>query len=494
PFHSVLQNLGTTITDTLFSVTGSRIGIVNYYAAARGAQYQLQVWLQQPDSNAYRFRFMTTGSGKFDVWTSASFGWSQMVNATSVIPTIADFPAMANYVFPDNQQHITDSWTCSPHVITVANYRNETGYIAYDGSVQQGAGIVEGEITASSSQGPTRDDRIKPDIAAPGDITFSPYPLASLNVMINNPDVIKVAPGGMHIRGGGTSASSPHIAGIVALYLKKCPQATYSEVRNALFTTAVSDQFATDVPNTTWGYGKVHAFAALNTSNIENFDLSVQGNDPFCAGEEITLSVPSSFEEYEWSTGQTTDQISTDQSGTFSLVAYNASHCSARSDTVSLIMLPTPAAPMITADGYELTSSDAVGYQWYFNGIPMDGMDMQMIEAWVTGDYQVEIFNAEGCSAISDPVFVLVADVDAISNTSASIWPSPARDQINVSVTDNGNYTFVILDGRGKVVSRTIGTGTRNTSIALDGISAGTYFLRIEKDNENEIFRFVKLP
>ena len=488
PFHDVSQNLNTVITDTLLNSAGNRIAVVNYYAAPRGQQIQLQVWIQQPDSNSYRFRFMSTGSGRFDVWSMAQAGWSNM---TSTLPTAAQFPPIVNYVMPDRNQHITDSWTCSPHVITVANYRNETGYLAYDGSWQQGAGIVEGEITASSSMGPTRDDRIKPDIAAPGDITFSPYPLSSLAIMVNNADVIKIAPGGMHIRGGGTSAASPHVAGAVALYLQKCPQATYTEVRDALFGTAVADEFVPPVPNSSWGHGKLDAFAALNTSNLEEPILSIEGEAPYCEGEEVVVTATPGFDQYVWSNGGSASEVTITESEALSLVVHNISMCSAKSDTIDIQFLSSPATPVITANGNELTSSEAFSYQWFYNGEPMDGMDTQMIEAWATGDYFVEIGNAEGCTAASESVSVIITSIEDRSAAMIVAWPSPARDAINVKA--GSNSALQICDESGRIVWN--GTSRSDIeTIPLSDLSAGTYLLRIGDGSVAVHHRFVKLP
>src|SRR5690606_28200500 len=109
-FHDAAENLGNVITDTIYGSSGDRIGIATFVLLQRGHRYQLQVWLQQPDSNQYRSRFMSTGSGSFDVWRLEYAGWSQMLpsNWPSAVPvpTVAEFPEMVNYVYPDNFQHI----------------------------------------------------------------------------------------------------------------------------------------------------------------------------------------------------------------------------------------------------------------------------------------------------------------------------------------------------------------------------------------------------
>lgn len=124
-----------------------------------------------------------------------------------------------------------------------------------------------GDIAFFSSAGPTRDGRIKPEITAPGMMImssrargiFTPGPL--------------VAPSGQHRVELGTSMSSPHVAGAVALLLQRDPAMTPDQVIATLTGTAAADAFtaydwsdgSTGLPNEQWGWGKLDARAALET-------------------------------------------------------------------------------------------------------------------------------------------------------------------------------------------------------------------------------------
>ena len=129
--------------------------------------------MQEPDSAQYHFRFETAGTGSFDVWTTSLFGTSDMENRAD---TIVGFTEINKYVYPDTLQTIVSSFQCSPNVITVGNYANDSGYV---NNLEDGhpRGEIRGKLAASSSKGPTRTGLIKPEVAASGAVTNSAYPL-----------------------------------------------------------------------------------------------------------------------------------------------------------------------------------------------------------------------------------------------------------------------------------------------------------------------------
>src|SRR5205823_2140619 len=67
-----------------------------------------------------------------------------------------------------------------------------------------------------------------------------------------------------HRINGGTSAASPVVAGIAALYLQKYPNASNMDIKNAIIGCSKTDvQTGSALPDYHWGYGKVDAFHAL---------------------------------------------------------------------------------------------------------------------------------------------------------------------------------------------------------------------------------------
>ncbi|MEO5569578.1 MAG: S8/S53 family peptidase [Bacteroidia bacterium] len=256
PYSMISQHVGIFKTDTLKNVNGQRVALVQSFGSLAAGRYSM-IFNILPDSTAgYNYRLMTTGTGIFDLWNY----YAPYNNIVSTgLPTAAIFPDISKYILPDYTQNIVSSFTCSDKVIAVGNYINKSEYEACDSSTTITGGIP-GELAFNSSFGPTRDGRIKPDVTASGTVTIAPIVLASLPV--TPPSVI--ASGCMHKRDGGTSSSSPVVAGVAALYLQRFPNATWHDVKQAITLCAYTDGFVTgSIPNNTWGYGKVDGFQTI---------------------------------------------------------------------------------------------------------------------------------------------------------------------------------------------------------------------------------------
>lgn len=152
-------------------------------------------------------------------------------------------------------------------------------------------GAVEptGEIAGFSSDGPTADGRVKPEVLARGTQAYS------------------VAPWDNHgwAEAAGTSMSTPQVAAVVACLVDARPNWSVDQLRDGLFTT--SDYYisnGTFDPLHVHGYGIINAYAALGLLRL---DPPVPGT----AGVSNTLTArdaePGSrvYFVYSFSTGST---------------------------------------------------------------------------------------------------------------------------------------------------------------------------------------------
>lgn len=118
-------------------------------------------------------------------------------------------------------------------------------------------------IAPFSSQGPNLCDYMKPEISAPGVAVVSA--LSSFTTDERN----GISPVEFNSRTyefvalSGTSMSSPVVSGIVALVLQANKNLTAEQVKDIIISTARSDSFTGELPNYTWGYGKIDALQAV---------------------------------------------------------------------------------------------------------------------------------------------------------------------------------------------------------------------------------------
>ncbi|GAB4309209.1 MAG: hypothetical protein Kow0097_10170 [Candidatus Bipolaricaulota bacterium] len=133
--------------------------------------------------------------------------------------------------------------------ITVGAYVTKTQWTSVVGEQTEQGEI--GALASFSSRGPTRDGRVKPDLAAPGAWIGSARSWSATTA----PRL--TLPGGEYAMLLGTSMAAPHVTGAVALLFSRQPNLTWSEVRDALLAGARADDQVGVTPNYLWGAGKL---------------------------------------------------------------------------------------------------------------------------------------------------------------------------------------------------------------------------------------------
>lgn len=473
-FRAATDQMGTSpIFDTLRNSNGDQIATIEIYREFVGSNYHMQAFCSRLDSTNYRFRFSTTGNGKYDLWSGEFLGFNKIVKD---IPTQVDYPHIGNYVLPDSLQSIVSSWNCSEKVISVGNLRCRLGHIDKNGNQYYPATdmTTPGKIAPSSSRGPARTGHLKPDISASGDVTVASGPFW----IINNPTYnASVEVGGWHVRNGGTSMASPTVAGIAALYFEKCSKATWEDFKTDLQTSAQEDSFTGQVPNYEYGAGKVDAFNLLLQTNG---NLQLLGDTVVCQTPvEINTNFP--LQNYEWSTGDNASSILIDEVDTVFVSGNNERGCLVYSDTVEIsIGTPLPN-PSISQLGQTLISSSGPNYQWYLNDNVLSGETNQVIYPDSIGYYSVSVTGPDGCSSFSN-AFNWTLSLIEESEHSLKLFPNPSSGVFSVHSTSN-IQRIIVLSSIGRIV-KSIPVNSKELDLNLEALSSGTYFLKIELEDE----------
>jgi len=556
-FHNVQNYVDSVIYDTIRNTNSDILATMQYWIEARDGQYLIQVFMPQPDSAQYYYRFETTGNGSYDTWSTSILGNSDMENRAD---TIVGFAEINKYVFPDTLQTIVSSFQCSPHTITVANYANDSGWVNKYGGWTEAPGEIRGKLAASSSKGPTRIGLIKPEIAATGVVTNSTYPLFLIDYFVANNLDTALALGGMHYRNGGTSMSSPVVAGVAALFLEQCPQAVPFDFNSALINAAYTDSFTGAVPNNAFGYGKLDGFETLLNAH---FTATYSGNNLICEGDSNQFTITSNNVAYLWGTGETaaslyfsdsvdsyfivtdlttgcssdTVQIATSvaskptlnclnnsydfcenssieitENGEFNSVIWNDGSTvnprsfnqsfngyilgldtnSCKSDTCFIVITEqsNPIQPIITNNNTVLsTTGGHNGYQWFVDGILINGANDSIYTALQNGNYQVEVFNTFGCSSFSSITTTTTVSINEIS-ISGIIYPNPNDGNFTIETNLKG-ITLHLYTSFGKLISVDQLMETRQ--FTYSNLTVGTYFLTLSNDTQVSYKKIVVL-
>jgi len=268
-FDNIQNRVGLFVYDTVWSPSANKLAVFETFALfLHNSTYLMQIVIYPDSAGTHYYPFFTTGSGKFDIWSSPCQTFTSMLmRPNDYIPTTIEFPEIVKFKVADSLKTVFSSFISSPSTITVGNYVNKNEYYNVNGDFVQLA-LTPQALGATSSKGPARDGRIKPDITATGEVIFSVGTVTKLSgFLASDPD--KLALGGMHYKNGGTSMSSPTVAGVIALYMQKVFETEsrmpgWQEVMDCMRSTAKQDAFTGAVPNDNWGSGKIDAYALLN--------------------------------------------------------------------------------------------------------------------------------------------------------------------------------------------------------------------------------------
>ena len=293
------------------------------------------------------------------------------------------------------------------------------------------------EIASYSSQGPTVDGRLKPEITG-----------------LSNADSA--------IWGNwmGTSQSSPHVAGLAALILERYPGYTPQQVASYLKNTALPK--GSTVPNNVWGYGL--AFLPNLTIEVTSGSTStaVEGTSKLHTVASFFTGAPSSTHvaTINWGDGQSSmGQVSIDgttgtvlgthsytEDGNYS-VTTTITNDESMSDTGSVIVQVSNAPPVVTMESFTQTVQ---GYLFAPRATYQD--------LGVTDTHTAQIDWGDGTSSN--------ADIDTVKqNVGAShVYSSPGDYNITISVTDDEG------DTGNKLVSITV--LQPNTVVAIPSVSS----------------------
>lgn len=336
-------------------------------------------------------------------------------------------------------------------------------------------------IAPSSSQGPTDDGRVKPDIAGEGTQVFST--LETGNTAYGS--------------SSGTSMSSPNVAGSLILL-----QEHYSNLHGGAFMrsstikglvchTALDDNLKAG-PDPNFGWGLLDSEFAAETLTNANGQSAIVDELTLNDGDTYSISFIIDGSEPLKASVCWTDPVGPSQAG--------------------ILNSPTP----VLINDLDIRITDSGGTEYFPWKLPtgnptglavkedntVDNMERVDISAPTPGVYTVTVSHKGTLTngsqnyalIVTGGNFILSNDEFLASNF--KIWPNPVNDKLNYSFesasTDNTLFQIYDLNGR-MVYSDSINSfgSTISGSIDMSSFSKGVYFVKIRQGTSIKTLKVV---
>lgn len=149
-------------------------------------------------------------------------------------------------------------------------------------------------------------------------------------------------------------------------------------------------------------------------------------------------------------------------------------------------------APVISRNGNTLSSTAAGTYQWYRNGVLINGATNSTYEISSNGNYTVKVTDGGDCSANSANLAVINVGVTEVSDLSTiSIAPNPTQNEFTIGANSElVGAVYILTDMTGRTVAHGQLTSDE-TRVSTDELSAGVYLLNIGTQSR-QAFKVVK--
>jgi serine protease AprX len=363
--------------------------------------------------------------------------------------------------------------TVSKNNLVVAN--------AQDPGISASGELTSLNINSSSSQGPTDDGRIKPDITGNGTSLYSPIDTDTDSYQ----------------RKTGTSMSSPNVAGSVLLLQQYYNSINGSFMKSAtlkgLVCHTADDNLNNNGPDPTYGWGLLNVkksaetiLDAFNNNAVlseHTLEDSVVYSTTFNASSDGPISATIC-----WTDPAGFSQDSSDPNNTIPVLINDLDIVVTGPDGTNYYpWLLNPSSPLYAVKGDNI----------------VDNIENVDIDTPTSGTYTINVSN-KGQLTNGYPIFSpnyeeiqnfslivtgsnLTLETPNLDVSSLSIWPNPASTKINFDYPPSNEVSnFMLIDIQGSVVYQdriTKTDGVNRRQIDVSSFAKGIYILKIEQGN-----------
>ncbi|WP_396161488.1 S8 family serine peptidase [Flavobacterium sp.] len=349
----------------------------------------------------------------------------------------------------------------SKNVLTVAN--------ALDAEISTNGDLLSVDMNSSSSQGPTDDFRIKPDITGNG---------TGLLSTVSNSDTATVTY-------SGTSMAAPNVTGSLLLL-----QQHYFNLNNAFMKSATlkglvchtADDIVQEGPDPYSGWGLLNSKKAAET-------ISSRGTSTIIS--ELNLSQSQTFTLNINAVGGVLNPLVASITWTDHPGVANTGQRPAN-DTFKAL---------VNDLDIRITNGGTIFYPWKLNftdpTLPatrtndndVDNVEIIKIDNPVQGNYQIVISHKGTLTESNQNFSLIVSGVNLtlsttdFNNTLISFHPNPTTDKLFINTSNITVSQYEVYDLQGRLVKSNKVNDLTNFIIDMNDINAGLYLVQIKTAN-----------
>jgi hypothetical protein len=220
----------------------------------------------------------------------------------------------------------------------------------------------------------------------------------------------------------------------------------------------------------------ISASTTVNVFPQPDASVSVNGDVISCPND----TMPTYYWYYDGVliSGESGSSLTMTESGYYSVYLQNEFGCSSTSEPY---LYCAPVEVFWNAASDQLSVADTYDtYQWFYNGMLLQGAITYYLISPPNGIYAVQVTNSYGCTVTSEMITVNVGVEEIAMEDQLNIYPNPVTDVLNVqwnNTTESANLTIRDLSGR-LVLAERVANG--NAVLDLSNLSSGNYILELQ--------------
>lgn len=266
-------------------------------------------------------------------------------------------------------------------------------------------------------------------------------------------------------------------------------------------TVTTSGTYSVTVTNSK-GCEATSSPVTVTVNALPSVSITAGGATSFCTGGSVVLTSSQSGSGNVWSTAATTNNITVNSTGTYTVTYTDGNGCSSTSNAINVNVSSSPL-PSITAGGntsicqgqsVTLSCGTSDSYQWNLNGSPISGATNQTYNATASGNYTVTVTNADACDGVGTSIATAVF-VNPTPTAAATASTTPGSLTVNFTNSSLGatSYNWNFGDGNNSTAVNPSHTYASNgnyivTLIATSGSCSDTVTINLSALSvENEV-------